>query len=77
MMNDKEELKKKRIMGLRLSEKLYELLVQKSEEFEMSKSEVLRLSFEFFAEALQLGRPIAIRYILSRISAMLIRNNNM
>lgn len=48
MMNDKDELKKNRIMGLRLSEKLYKLLVQKSEEFEMSKSEVLRLSFEFF-----------------------------
>ena len=48
MMIEKEEFKKERLMGIRLSEKLYELLSQKSEEFEMSKSEVLRLSFEFF-----------------------------
>ena len=49
MMKDKEELKKKRIMGLRLSDRLHKLLAQKSEEFEMPKSEVLRLSFEFFS----------------------------
>jgi hypothetical protein len=47
-MSEKEDLKKQRVMGIRLSERLHELLTQKSEEFEMSKSEILRLSFEFF-----------------------------
>lgn len=47
-MSKDDHLKKTRVMGLRLSERLYELLTQKSEEFNMSKSEILRLSFEIF-----------------------------
>ncbi len=54
MMIEKEELKKKHVMGLRLSDRLHKLLAQKSEEFEMPKSEVLRLSFEFFISTTEL-----------------------